>query len=36
MTIGFKEIACPNCEKQIKMTYKGSQLVLSHKTDLRV
>jgi len=35
MTIGFKEIACPNCGKQIKMTYKGSQLVLSHKTDLR-
>ncbi|MGB3751811.1 MAG: hypothetical protein WA945_09610 [Arcobacteraceae bacterium] len=35
MTIAFEEIECPNCGKQIKMTYKGSQLVLSHKTDLR-
>jgi hypothetical protein len=35
MTIEFKEIECPNCGKQIKMTYKGSQSVLSHKTDLR-
>lgn len=35
MTIEFKDIDCPNCEREIQMTYKGSQLVLSHKTDLR-
>jgi tetratricopeptide (TPR) repeat protein len=33
MTIDSKEIQCPNCNKEINISYKSSQYIVNHKTD---
>lgn len=34
MTIDLKQIECPNCSEIIEISYKNSQYIRSHKTDL--